>query len=56
MSQKLPDTSMKNPPGSIGNQIFYDSDVKGFMYRVFILNYRTHAGSERRPTNGWFLD
>lgn len=45
-----------------GSKITYDTTIKGFGVRVtsrsktFILNYRTHAGRERRYTIGTFKD
>jgi integrase len=64
MALKLSDGVVRelSQPAS-GNQITYDSEVKGFGCRVtangaraFILNYRTRAGRERRYTIGQFPD
>lgn len=59
MSKKITEQLVKSlPPPTSGNQITYDTDLKGFGIRVtasgakaFILNYRIH-GRERRVTIG----
>ena len=62
MAQKLSDSIVKAllAPAA-GNQITYDTDIRGFGCRVtakgvrsFVLNYRTHSGLERRYTIGQF--
>ena len=64
MAQKLTDRIVKAlPTPKTGNQITYDTTVKGFGARVtaagarsFVLTYRTKLGRERRYTIGAFGD
>jgi integrase len=61
MAQRLTETLLKNlSPPAKGNQITYDTDLKGFGVRVtangakaFVLNYRI-GGQERRLTIGGY--
>jgi integrase len=63
MAQRLSDRVVKSLPcPSKGNKVFYDTEIKGFGFRVtvakarsFVLNYRIN-GRERRYTIGAYPD